>query len=160
MADPECAALGIPEHLHRSERPLVPDFQPDELLYRRGYSKQATDWITDSISTNRMSVDRSSLCQAPEDVLWDGDGKQHLGDGIFSFVVGEILGIEVVHPTPDIGKFKVAPIHKPLQCHYPHSELTVYLNDEQADVKKKPAIKSLIRDELRKITHAPNRLPV
>lgn len=60
--DPECAALGIPERLHRVNRPVVNEFENAELLFRRYNPDEITDeGLADaaiSLRHHGMSVNR------------------------------------------------------------------------------------------------------
>ena len=67
-SDPACHEKGIPEHLHRVDRPIDDEFLPEELLYRRFVF--GTETLIAAIQFNRMSVNRGKHGHGPDDALW------------------------------------------------------------------------------------------
>jgi hypothetical protein len=126
----DCDELGIPPHLHRNRRRKKPHFDNAELLYRRfeTLDKGGKPDITKIKPIRGLSTNRESLCQSPEDVLYEGlTGLYFPKWGVFSFRVGLIRSFQLIHPeTNDTFTFNVA--HEPIQCMFPHSEITVIKN--------------------------------
>jgi hypothetical protein len=153
-SDPECAAKGIPEHLHRVGREPDPVFESDELLYRR-FPLNKPD-LTAAISFKRMSVNRGKYCNSPDDVLWNStDGGRLEGFGVLEFEVGA-LGLTVRHPHDPVS-FALRPDHTPEPCNYPHTEVVAFAvsaadGTETAiqDIKP-PSVKLRFREHLQNL---------
>lgn len=138
MADPVCSALRIPEHLHREERELVPDFAPSEVLFRRFKMKPSEQTIFECISlyqevrnpdgtkrklfemsTNRRG--RNGELSTAEDALINTDtGERRDGYGVLplraDYFPGEVLEYED-------RRFVVEVRHAPERCNYAHSNV-------------------------------------
>jgi hypothetical protein len=102
--DPKCAALGIPPRLHRLGRPIVQDFETSELLYRRYDPRDIADQgLADasiSFQHGGMSVNRQSLCESSEDVLYDvTKGGKHEDHSVLTFSIAPILQFTWIHPV-------------------------------------------------------------
>jgi hypothetical protein len=148
--DKECSVLGIPAHLHTSGRPIIPEFEKNEMLYRRfGPSpKPPEDWIYEALSTSLMSVNRSTLCKSFEDALWSEDGKHYLSWGVFSLLTQKVCEIEARLHRPDLNHdqiFLLRVRHDPKQCMYPHSQIEVFRDGELIETVKASTIKTTLR---------------
>src|SRR5882724_4252362 len=87
MPDEICSARGIPEHLHRCDRPAVPDFDADERLFRRFPPAHIGNDIANAISFDRntSSVNRSKF-STPDDARWVEETGEYKGKhGVISF---------------------------------------------------------------------------
>lgn len=152
--DADCDAKGIPRHLHRLGRPIDPDFEDTELLYRRilvGIPDLAA-----AISFERMSVNRGKYCESADDALWnDKEGGRYAGFGVLAIPV-RAFNLQEKHPDQQNHPyaFTLRPEHKPESCNYPHSEVvaTKVLSDgtEEPLLEIKPkSVKHALRKALR-----------
>ncbi|MEM7601219.1 MAG: hypothetical protein AAF357_07345 [Verrucomicrobiota bacterium] len=152
--DEVCSERGVPEHLHAGNREPVHSFSPSELLYRRVKLEDVKTDPTAAISFSRMSVNRSSFCRAPEDVLInDEEGGFYSGYSIFALPV-EALATSWEHEAKDISFISLNPEHIPKRCNYSHSEIVLSKtleSGEEIEVSKfKPkSLKLKMRDHLR-----------
>lgn len=152
QCDPVCRERGIPSHLHQAGRPVDPDFEAQERLYRRSRSKQVEP--ASLINFRRMSVNREKYCQTPEDVLWNDDaGGKHPDEAIFALPVAA-LSLRIPHPEKDHPySFGLKPIHQPKQCNFAHTEITAFrimsdgTEEELPDIKP-TSVKLQMRQEL------------
>jgi hypothetical protein len=136
MADPLCSSFHIPGRLHRCGKSSIPDFGKREILYRRYDPKRASvklpfpeDVISTAISFDRgMSVNRSTLCSSPADVLFEVKSGQHYAG--HAILVLEIARLQVWSFSTNDGSnvYTVQVGHTPTQCMYPHSDVTLLLN--------------------------------
>ncbi len=92
--DPQCAALGIPEHLHSCGRPEDQHFRNTEKLYRRNRLNDRK--IKTAITFRQMSVNREKYCPSPGDALinsQEGGPTQDTGFGVVSFTAGDVRAL-------------------------------------------------------------------
>lgn len=116
----------VPEGMRTMGRPVIPDFPPEERLYRR---VRPEDWddghiALDAIELPDMSVNRSSLGPA----WWArivGETRYE-GWAVVGFQVGDIPE-PMLHQGVETFSFK--PAHVPLKNNYPHSEVRCYVGD-------------------------------
>jgi hypothetical protein len=169
-----CEELGIPHRLRRNGEKVIPHFENEELLFR--WFKPNVQTIEGKITTasigdvfrppHETSVNRSSLCNHPTDVLYNHKGLPHrFNYGVIQAKVNSVEGYEF-SATDNIGndKFQVeikfGAENAPEECMYPHSNITVYKNDKLIEEEIKSRIlKADIRDELRllfTVCHNPN----
>jgi hypothetical protein len=135
--------------MFRRERPVDPDFQPDERLYRRCPDTEVVEGepFTDQIAFYpAMSVNRSKYGQA-QDVLYPDYFTRF---GVLSFLVGGIPGSF----RPDEGTlYEWIPSHEPLEENYAHSEVRTY-RDGVFDAKlriQSTLVKKYFRERLRDV---------
>ena len=89
MADPECLALGLPEHLHREERAVLGMDDGGERLFRR-FNVHTQGTVTACIDFRRMSVNRERF-STPADALLDTEhGGQYDAHGVVAFRVEDL----------------------------------------------------------------------
>ncbi len=112
----------LPDYMMQLQKPLVPDFQHDEHLYRR---VPDTLWDEgeiqlDTIEFPDMSVTRQSLGPASS-ARWVGN--EYLPWGVIGFEAGDIPP-----EIPYLGAvlYRLRPVHRPLKRNYPHSEVQVF----------------------------------
>lgn len=153
QCDPVCQERGIPSHLHQAGRPVDPEFDAEERLYRRNRSQEPE--LTDVINFKRMSVNRQKYCEGPGDVLWnDDEGGKHPDQAIFALPVAA-LSLRIDHPDPKNHSysFGLKPVHQPKQCNYAHTEVTAFrimangVEEELPDIKP-TSVKLRMRQEL------------
>jgi hypothetical protein len=148
QSDPECKKLGFPDHLHSNSRPLVPQFEQEECVYRRYLPDQVLKDGMPPIAifdSNKMSVSAARFCNSPLDALYDAISGQNLVSfGIVSLKVRHIEEKEYRHPdTNVIYKFRVR--HDPTQCYYPHCEVDVLTDGQPTELKKKNPVKTIVK---------------
>lgn len=150
MPDTQCAGLGIPEHLHRCCRPVIPDFEESETLYRRRCF--ADKELIYSIAFNaKNSSSNRSLFSNPEDVRWNDSGQFVSCDVLYfpaKFFAGRSWN---ANDRNDRRVFTVEVEHKPLRCNYAHTDFKIFddhnIQNVVADLPK--GIKAKIRHELK-----------
>lgn len=156
VPDPACSAFNIPARLHRAGRAAIPDFTPEELLYRWFVPTPGTieeGWIWSPMSGD-MSTNRQRYSERPDDVLYDTTEGEHRFDKaeIATFRVDQIEQIIMVHPNDGSKIYRLKVIHSPEPCMYPHSHAEVLLNGQVIPANKLP--KSLRTALRRKLTVA------
>jgi hypothetical protein len=140
-----CTISDIPEQLHRNGRPVVPDFERDEFIYRRFINSNEAEIF----KLQDTSVNRSKFSQSPSDVLFNiKDGRRYFNQGIVQLKVSDVERIECSHPTLPNQRFTLKLIHDPEECMYPHSIIGVYLNGQKIEKIKPNQVKTAIRDSL------------
>lgn len=111
----------LPEYMLRGQKPTIPQFDPEEHLYRRVPGQFWDDEIElDAIDFPDMSVTRESL-GPPTSARWIGDEYKDWG----------VIGFRVADIPPEIrfqGAFiyRMRAVHSPLKRNYPHSEVKVF----------------------------------
>ncbi|QKZ13984.1 hypothetical protein [Spirosoma sp. KUDC1026] len=138
-----CTALGIPTHLHTGGREVT-EVKNEEDLYRRfRIEGNKEEWLKDDSKASSSlfklendSYNRSSLCESPEDVLYDDEGNHFPDNGILSLSVEDLrhedskFTIEVNDSGERVFTFVVE--HDPKECNYAHAEVIVYENGAPA----------------------------
>lgn len=122
----------IPEEMKRNGRPRLPEFDPDEYLYRRVMPEQwSEDEIDiDAIELPDMSVNRGSL-GPPQ---WVRLEEERCKDwAVVGFKVRDIPS-DMLHLGVDLYTF--LPKHIPLELNYPHSEVWCQRNDVHINAKR------------------------
>jgi hypothetical protein len=146
--DPECAAKGIPEHLHQCGRSANQQFDAGELLYRR--VRLPCQELTAAISFDRKSssVNRSKYCHSSDDVLWnDEHGGRHEGYDVLQFPADAFEG-KKWQTEDNRQSFTIEVFHDPKKCNYPHSDFRFIRNGQETDKVKPGSIKMQIREHL------------
>ena len=93
LVDPQCTALGIPDHLHTCKQAEDQEFEPTERLYRR--HKLDDNKIKTAITFNRMSVNRAKYCPNVGDILINSkDGTRYEGFGVVAFTVKSVQSLQ------------------------------------------------------------------
>ena len=159
MSD-ECSKLGIPAYLHQGDRNADQNFDPEELLYRRFFTKiPSSEWQQNkSVSVALFelkddSYNRSRYSQEPEDVLYN-ERKEDNGNHYFDAGILQVAILHTLEFSFDINgnerAFRLSPFHKPTECIFPHTELHIYENETKIDyTQSKPkSLKAAIRDFL------------
>jgi hypothetical protein len=115
--------------MRRLDKPPIPEFDPDEYLYRRtkpGVWKKGKLSL-DAIELPELSVNRSSLGPAEWVLLTE---ERFSTWGIAKFKVRDI-------PTPmthlGIDAYDFRPVHDPDKNNYPHSVVRVWKNGAVVD---------------------------
>ena len=98
----KCKELGIPDYLHRGARSADQNFDPEESLYRRFFTKiPSSEWQQDKAVSSVLfelkddSYNRSKYSQEPEDVLYN---EREEDRGSHYFEAG-ILQVAVLHTS-------------------------------------------------------------
>lgn len=167
-----CDELNIPTRLRQNDNKEEPDFSKDLYLYRRfqpdiDYEFEGHISIA-AISQHfkpeyNISVNRSSFCQYPTDVLYDAEKLPHrfswgVMQAIVTIVDGHTFKSVLGDNSTVTVRFQVK--HSPLICMYPHTEMLIHKNNVL--IKKKinsESLKTDIQEELRflfRVCHRPN----
>jgi hypothetical protein len=149
MADSHCLSLGIPERLHREERPEDQHFEETEFLYRWLASTYPDSELKESFRlTPGESVNRKKYSDYPADVLFDiRHGNHRIGQAILPFQVGQLQQDFPIEKNGQTVVYTYRVRHKPEGCMYPHCEVEIRSNGQLIeDAKKVPGI---IRRKLR-----------
>jgi hypothetical protein len=150
--DAACAALGIPSHLHQLGRPADQQFADGELLYRRVPENIALIGQLvppEAFTTRSMSVNRERYSNAPEDVLYNvEDGRHYTTWGVVAFTVGLVRSLSRMHPQIKNMVFTLAPVHAPIRCMYPHTEIEVRGNGERLGEIKPASVRTWIKSRI------------
>lgn len=160
-----CDGLNIPKRLHQNNKSTIPKFDPEEKLFRRF----SPDMILPNGEVSITAIDRSSglsfnreyNCGKPEDVLYNIITGEHF----FSFRVGSIKvrlieSYECNFQQPN-AKYNVKMIHKPEECMYPHSEVSIIRTTTQGtfdgDIpsSKKLEFRNFVRQRITPIKPTP-----
>ncbi len=152
-SDPECDAIGIPAHLHTTDKVAVDVFQANERLFRRF---PAGSNLAECISFNRKdsSTNRSSLCDRADDALWNCEkGGRYKNFGIISIPAKIFDGRTWNSSEP--AEFMVSVFHSPTPCNYSHTDFRVLKNGVETDQIKPGSVKLQIRQFLSE-SHAIN----
>jgi hypothetical protein len=122
----------IPEEMKKNGRPRIPEFDPDEYLYRRVMPQQwdEAEIDIDAIELPDMSVNRSSL-GPPQWVRLEEDRCQHWA--VVGFKVKDIP-TDILHLGIDLYTFYA--MHIPLELNYPHSEVRCNRNGVHINAKR------------------------
>jgi len=155
-----CPTLGIPEHLWTSGRPEDPDFQLNEVLYRRIKKPLPENFLeNDEVGIEVFEIkddsyNRSKYCVDKSHVLFntcvDDNGAHFSTWGIISLSVEDFCvsspfdlnGMEVI--------CELKPIHVPIACNYSHTEGWFFRDGVKLSNKKPRSMKTLFRRELLK----------
>src|SRR5215217_7818890 len=112
-----------PAHLIRGLRPVVPEFDPNERLYRRLPPKPDDEGVEiDDVELPDISVFRSKFCHGPKDVLFSKGG-QFDNWGVFSFPV---KAVQRQIMQAGASAYSLEPQHVPYAERYPHSEVWAF----------------------------------
>ena len=155
----KCQKLGIPEYLHRQERPIDNQFLTETIFRRFDVAGEPSDWRNDKgISASIFPVkddscNRDKYSEKPEDVLYntreEDGGSHYVNMGILSFCSSTIDNFTAEINQNNIKRiFTLKLKHDPLECMYPHCEILVLENGQILDQNKPKSIKTLIRDIL------------
>ncbi|PQA95552.1 hypothetical protein B0A69_03990 [Chryseobacterium shigense] len=148
-----CEKICIPTELHWNARPIDEDFTDENLFRRTRISIDSSKIDDNKISAAIFpikddSCNREKYSQA-DDVLFNimaNDCDDHfLNYGIVKINSNYILS-ESFSPegSPDNYTFKI--LHCPTNCMYPHSEISVFKNNEKISDHKPKSVKAFIRD--------------
>lgn len=154
-----CHALGIPEYLHRDERPIDIHFLSETIFRRFDVPGEPSTWRKDKRISASIFPVRNDSCirekysRKPEDVLYntrvEDNGRHYFHMGILSFSTSDIDGFkEEISHNNSRRIFTLKMKHDPLDCMYPHCEILVLENDTILDQNKPKSIKTLVRDIL------------
>lgn len=145
-----------PPEMHRNGRPKVPEFRPEERLYRR---VSPDNWgdprvEVDALDLPDMSVNRGKPIGEPGWVLLESDEYAHWG--IIFFEVQNIPE-RVVHEGGSTYSFKA--VHIPHDENYPHSEIWAFLGEVHVQARREldPALSLRWRNALLQRTHTHRR---
>ena len=165
----------IPNHLHWGNKPLIPVFSVDELLFYRATEKTIQSPYSaitlSDISMNRSGVE-THILSSPEDVRWcinPDEGIQKYDCKVIILSIKKIsegapAKKEIIYEDENTGDKTSCLLsleHEPLPCNYPHSVIAFYINDIKVTYvnynetlgQKSKAYKNLrkcCRDELHK----------
>lgn len=148
QSDDACSVLGIPDYLHTLAQTSNQEFNATELLYRRHQLNDRK--IKTIINFREMSVNRSSCCRSPSDVLTNTQtGDEYLGFGVVSFSVGAIRGLfhNVMASGQQIISYGASVIHEPERCNYSHTIVVGSIN--QSNIPKNEDLPKITRKILR-----------
>lgn len=175
--DISCDEINVPERLHTGDRPVDPDFPPDEKVYRwyrpdtqiqengqvaAGAVGRTFQYIHDT------SVNRGKCCDYPTDVLYSPVRPENRFDhGVLEGEAGEIedarVEIRLKRTGEEGGELRIFTFklhHEPMKCMYPHSVIALYENDERVTQKPKPKhLRLLVRKEVARrlrVCHEPD----
>jgi len=115
----------IPPEMMTLQKPTIPHFNVEELLYRRFHPDHWEDGgvAPEAFGLPNMSANRSTLGSVHWAILTEDDA--FVTWGVAAFRVKEIPhGVEMMHLGHIIFTFR--PEHVPLRKNYPHSEVWVY----------------------------------
>ncbi len=147
-SDPACDAIGIPAHLHTTDKSAINTFGANERLFRRF---SAGKDLVESISFNRKnsSTNRSTLCQNAGDALWNCEkGGRYENFGVLS-IPANIFNGQTWNST-EPAKFSVSVSHSPTLCNYPHTDFRILKDGVETDQIKPGSVKLQIRQFLTK----------
>lgn len=146
--DPTCQLYGIPLHLHRSNRDANSVFLEGERAYRRHPPEVNDIKNVISFKTKDSSVNRSSLCEVPEDVLiCEATGerkKYYVAEFPVDFFVGKKWIKEAAGDSP-AAEITIEVQHAPLRCNYAHCNLIFKVDGVEMPEIKTGSIKAEIR---------------
>lgn len=151
-SDPACAAKGIPSRLHTLGRQVDSGFDHRELLFRRVPMDRLT--MKGAVTFKRMSVNRGKYSLDADDTLFDHEnGGRHEGYAVVQFEVSVLVKLVIPHPQRIEDPYRIYPMHKPVQCMYPHSEVTAFSVPHEGppamlDDIRPPSVKQRLRDLL------------
>lgn len=136
--------------MQQDDRPVVPEFEPAEFLFRRYRSEhfQNGQFVPAAFrfsSTSGQSLIRSLVSQAEHALHRDCcDGQVLDGWGVWECAVGNL-------PTPVLSNdgraFRLFPKHVPKRTCYAHSELWCQCHGSTGDAYEKPPLS--VRETLR-----------
>ncbi len=145
-----CSNSTVPSYLHQDGRPVVSDFEPTELLFRR-YPKEplvvpGTSQISSSaICLREDSYNRELFSHAPTDVLYDEtheNNTHYYADwGIVAFQYAQLDRVYAPSDPKDSRRFRASVVHAPNACMYPHCQQEV--TEETAGASKVEPPKSV-----------------
>ncbi len=153
----KCSELGIPEELHRKNRPIDNTFE-SEMIYRRFQSSASiSEWSKDGklsssiFPVKRDSCNREKYSTSPKDVLYnirEEDEGKHYFDiygvvGFSSEVLYDFQNTSLMI-NDEVRKFTLQLSHSPEECMYPHCEILVLENGQEVTLNAK-SIKTAIR---------------
>ena len=153
MPDAECSAKGIPEHLHRNDRPANQSFPDNEKLWMR-FSPEHP--LMDGkpppgiFRPTGQSVNRELMGESePLDVLYSIHGPPHPSThGILEFNVSAVTSLRKPHPEQAERIFTFRVIHMPERCMYPHCEIQAYLDGQPLEEVRPNKIKTWLREAM------------
>jgi hypothetical protein len=153
MPDEICNSRGIPEHLHRCDRPVVPNFDTNERLFRRFPPACIGNDIANAVSFDKKksSVNRSKF-SGPDDALWvEKTGEYKGAHGVISFPSGVYSGKSwhSNEKNKPVVTARIEQFHDPLQCNYAHTDFRLIESDVDVEKITRPSIKAQLRDLLR-----------
>ena len=169
MSDIEkpCSVLNIPARLHTAGRLKDPNFDEDEVVYRRfsvpgpkeAWSMAGNDPSVNIFKLNEDSYNRSKYCEEPEDVLFnvipEDDGRHYTDAGILSLQIQKLKESEsefIITENGNKRRFTFSIEHDPLPCMYPHTNVNIMENGEIAPKRPtslKFAFRLMLRDYLK-----------
>ena len=122
-----------PDGMLRNGRPPVPEFDPQERLFRR---VSPDDWgdphpEVDALDLPDMSVNRGRPFGEPEWVLLEGDEFETWG-----IVYFEVQGIPERMTHQDGRVYTSRAVHVPLKENYPHSEVQAFHDDTHIQARR------------------------
>ncbi len=179
MTIEKCEALGIPRRLWWEKKPIIQEFDGNELLFR--WFAPHIQFEEGRISASSLgevfsppvdiSCNRSKLCEYKTDVLYNTNQLPHREQyGVFQANVKDVKNYEfsfslekgLEGTNKSQFQIKLDVIHAPEECMYPHSAIVVYVNEEEIKPTTKlkpPSLRSAIREHvapLFEICHLPD----
>jgi hypothetical protein len=153
MPDETCTSRGIPEHLHRCDRNVVPEFRDDERVFLRFPADHIQHDLANAISFDRRksSVNRSQFSTA-NDARWvEQTGDYKAKHGVISFPSGVYSGKTWDSKEKDKPAVTahIEQFHDPLQCNFAHTDFRFFEDRIEVSVITRKSIKAQIRDLLR-----------
>lgn len=152
--------MSIPQRLWISNRPEDPNFEPDEVLYRRIQTPLPADFRDDDTIGVELfeikddSYNRSKYCSTEYDVLFNTriqDNGQHYSNwGIISVTVGEMIEPVPFNLQGKMVECQLLPEHAPGICNYAHTEAWFYRDGIKVSKNKPPSMKTFFRRRLLK----------
>jgi hypothetical protein len=151
-----CNIADIPNRLHRNNRPEVPEFRQNELVFRRfpdsfgnppedHYSSVDKKVKKNTFDVRGLSCYRDSFCDSFEDALYNDHGGAHFFNwGVLSFITAQLNDQSFTHPNTRI-IYVLKVLHEPTECLYPHSEVHVFSGNQKI-MEPSSIIKSWLRD--------------
>ena len=149
-SDSDCAAYGIPRHLHQCNKPPVPTLGRNERLFRRFPPHVITKDIAHAMSFDRQqsSVARS-LFSSALDARWDGKGSYRSDYGVVSLPAHAVSGNTCIVSDGQM-QVRISVFHDPIKCNYAHCDFLFYENGIEVQVISKGA-RMRVREMLRPI---------
>jgi hypothetical protein len=156
-----CIDLNIPERLWLNQREKDDAFDDDSLYRRFKVFGDKLTWSSNKLShvvfkLDKDSYNKSSLCEKPTDVLYNtrlaDNGNHYVDFGILELPCNSLNEINDIPISIELNgvrrAFRLQPVHSPLDCMYPHSEVLIYEGDLEINIKTPKSIGVVIRDIL------------
>jgi hypothetical protein len=140
MPDNSSGDSPIPPRMRWSGRPLIPEFDPGEMLYHRlgtkdRFHRTPSGQIHIAFRVGDTSVNRTVPDGAPLDCTLS-DYPHHLDDGVIGFAVASIPRM---HLRPGAASVYSKPVHDPLNENYYHTEIRCFRDSVDGERIKNPS---------------------